>query len=499
MIARLRYDLQDPVTVMAGVILLQLIVWTLAPALVHSAPPLDVVEGLMWGREWAIITYKHPALPSWVLETARILSGGGVGWPEYLASQLFVAATFALVFLLGRDLMDAQRAAAGALLLTGVSTYAWGALEFNHNIAQLPFWAGVSLAVWRAVERQSVLWWVLIAVFAAGGMYAKFTTAVLLVVVLAWLVIDAKARRSLATPGPWVALAVFCLLTAPLAVSLYAHNFQPVTFAAARSMQGSGRIQGFILGNALTLIGPLVMLLIAGLAGPRQAASAADRSPAARPCAIEPRALRFLGIMLAGPPLLALLLALASGSGLRAAWGSPMFNLAGLFAIAVTSNRFRPQSLARIAVCAAALLVAVPIGYSVVIRGDLHAARKPFRVNWPQAEIARRFGDIWARETGGPLRIVAGYWEAGLVGVTAKDKPSIFTLGDFALSPWITPARLKAEGALALWEGPPSRMPPSLAPLVQGRPTRSESFKAAGGGRELLISYAVVPPSLSSD
>ena len=47
----------------------------------------------MWGREWAIATYKHPALPSWVLEASR-LATGTVGWPAYLAGQLFVAATY---------------------------------------------------------------------------------------------------------------------------------------------------------------------------------------------------------------------------------------------------------------------------------------------------------------------------------------------------------------------------------------------------------------------
>ena len=98
----------------------------------------------MWGREWVIATYKHPALPSWVLEASRILTGA-VGWPAYLASQLFIAATFVFVFLLGRDLMGPQRAAAGTLLLTGVAFYAWPTPEFNHNVAETPFWAAAAV------------------------------------------------------------------------------------------------------------------------------------------------------------------------------------------------------------------------------------------------------------------------------------------------------------------------------------------------------------------
>ena len=47
---------------------LEVVVWTITPSIINSAPPLDVVEGYMWGREWVLATYKHPAMPSWVLE-----------------------------------------------------------------------------------------------------------------------------------------------------------------------------------------------------------------------------------------------------------------------------------------------------------------------------------------------------------------------------------------------------------------------------------------------
>jgi hypothetical protein len=51
------------------------------------------------------------ALPSWVLEASRLVTGS-IGWPAYLVSQLFVAAAYVFVFLLGRDMMGPERAAA---------------------------------------------------------------------------------------------------------------------------------------------------------------------------------------------------------------------------------------------------------------------------------------------------------------------------------------------------------------------------------------------------
>jgi len=100
--------LQSPDTQVGLPVAGQIVAWTLAPSLTHLVPPLDVVEGYMWGREWVIAAYKHPALPSWVLEATRVLTGT-VGWPAYLVSQLFVA---------GRPRADCALAFAPAAAIT---------------------------------------------------------------------------------------------------------------------------------------------------------------------------------------------------------------------------------------------------------------------------------------------------------------------------------------------------------------------------------------------
>ena len=101
-------------------------------------------------------------------------------------------------------------------------------------------------------------------------------------------------------------------------------------------------------------------------------------------------------------------------------------------------------------------------------------------MSWPQSEISKRFAAIWARETGRPLRIVSGdNWVAGLVGITATDRPSILNNGDPALSPWITRERLEREGMLIVWEAGSKRIPPALQLLVDARPA---GRRASGGG-----------------
>jgi 4-amino-4-deoxy-L-arabinose transferase-like glycosyltransferase len=496
-----RHDqvLQNPAALVGLLVTGQIVVWTLAPALTHSAPPLDMVEGYMWGREWVIATYKHPALPSWVLEASRVVTGA-VGWPAYIVAQLFVAAAFVFAYLLGRDMMGPRRAAAGTLLLTGVAFYAWPTPEFNHNVAEMPFWAGLPFALWRAVERRGIGWWALAGALAAGGLYAKLTTALLLATLAGWIVWDARARQSLATPGPWVGAAVFALLAAPLAIWLVAHDFAPLKYAASRSARVAGDgVHIFLLSIILNLGGMLAMLAVAGLIRPGRRRGTADRplrDPP--PAAVPPRALHYLMLVTSGPLVLAIISALITGSSLKSAWGSSMFNLAGILAVALTSKHFDGEALRRIVIFAAALVVAVPTVYALVIVAGPMRAGAPLRVIWPQAEISKRLTGVWARETGRPLKIVAGdAWTAGLVGITAPDKPSILTQGDRLLSPWITPERLAREGALVVWDaGGGKPVPPRLQQVIGDAPVRQEAFpwRRSKERGDLAIGYAVVPP-----
>src|SRR5215470_4040059 len=241
--------LTEPQNLIALLVLGQLTFWTLAPAISHISPPLDVVESYMWGREWVLSTYKHPSMPGWVLEASYLLTGA-YGWPAYLISQLFIVASFAFVFVLGRELMGSEQAAAGTLLLTGIAYYAWWTPEFKHNIAETPFWAGLPWLLWRAVERRSIVWWALAGAFAGIGMYARLTVGLLMVTASVWMLVDRRARQSLATPGPWIGLTLFVILCVPLARWLVDHDFLPLIYASGRAAHSPG-IAFFVLMSLL--------------------------------------------------------------------------------------------------------------------------------------------------------------------------------------------------------------------------------------------------------
>lgn len=476
-----------PERALAALMLAQIAFWTLAPLLSHTAPPLDVVEMHVWGREWVVATFKHPNLPGLILEPTR-LAFGAVGWPAYLISQISIALTFWAVFMLGRELMDGPRALAGTLLLTGIYFFSWVTPEFNHNVAQMPLWALVMLLLWRASTHGRWLNWLLLGLAAGLSLWAKYSSGVLLIVCAAWMLWDGRARARMLTPGPWITAAAAIAVAMPQILWLAAHDFEPFAYAARRA--GGGEWWAPIEFLLTLLLDHLPMFVLLGCAG--FFGKAADDGPP-RP---DARAMRYLLLLGLGPALLTALGALMSGAGLRSSWGAPMVVLSGLIAVALLSARFSPARLKRLGIGAGVLIVVVSGLYYAHMAYGPALTGKPLRGNWPQAEISAQLEAAWRAETDAPLRIVAGdVFTAGMVGLAERDPPSVLIQGDFATSPWITPERLAREGALLVWrsDDPP---PDPLMRLAQGREVRNVAipYRRFPNVAPLLLNYAIVPP-----
>src|SRR5271169_4854513 len=73
------------------------LVWTALPALLYPNLPLDLIEALIYGREWQLGYDKLPPLPWWLVEIAYQLAGHDFGY--YLLAQIAVVTAFAFVYL----------------------------------------------------------------------------------------------------------------------------------------------------------------------------------------------------------------------------------------------------------------------------------------------------------------------------------------------------------------------------------------------------------------
>ncbi|QPC95178.1 glycosyltransferase family 39 protein [Mesorhizobium sp. INR15] len=471
--------------------LTQILCWTIMPALVTSAPPGDVVEGFMWGREWVLLTYKHPQLPAWLLETSHLLTGS-FRWPQYLLAQLVVSSTFVFVYLLGRDMVGRTRALAAVLLMPSIYFFGWPTPQFNHDFAQMPFWAAISWLLWRATRGNGALWWVALGLVSGVGLYAKFSTGLLLVFGALWLLCDARARSRLATPWPWLGFAVFLGVAAPLVMELFRIDFLPLTYVAGRDgWVLAHRARLYYIGVQLAgLAGFLAVLAISGLLR-----RPSPDEPVSQEAPVEPRAFTYLLWMGLGPAGLVMVASLFTGAG--EAWGAPMYNLIGLVAVAGLGKRLGVSEMRRLAICAAVCIVGMSSAYAAIRSASCNVFGHMVSVCWPAQLMSEQAETVWHENVKGPLGIVGG--DSGLAmlaGLNAYDKPSIFTGLDMRFAPWITPKRLQEQGMLLVWQG--SEEPPRrLVPWIKTFPVKTVLLDWSRQAPPLAINFVVIPPGTS--
>ena len=256
-----------PQAAFAGFLVVHGLVWTALPSLLYFNLPLDVIEAMIYGREWQLGYDKLPPLPWWLAEAVyRVF---GVDDSLYALSQIVVIIAFVAVWKTARPLVGATGALAAILIIDGLHYFNASATKFNHNVIELPLWALAGFAFYAALRRDKLGYWVLLGVAIGLAWWAKYFMVMLAAPFALFLVFDRDARRHLATPGPWIAAAVALAVMAPHLIWLVQNDFLPFNYAEARATPSSGSLdhlrnpaeylvaQAFFLVPSLVIAAPL--------------------------------------------------------------------------------------------------------------------------------------------------------------------------------------------------------------------------------------------------
>src|SRR3954454_13771705 len=148
---------QHPVRVFLAVLFLHAVLWTALPALFFRNLPLDLIEALIYGREWQLGYDKLPPLPWWLVEVVHRLVGHDAAY--YALAQVSVIAAFALVWLTGRSMLGAAQALVAVLIVDGLQYFQYTAANFNHDVIQPPLWALAGYSFHAAIRRGHLGFW----------------------------------------------------------------------------------------------------------------------------------------------------------------------------------------------------------------------------------------------------------------------------------------------------------------------------------------------------
>jgi hypothetical protein len=481
-----------PAAVVAGFLALHFAALALIALLAQPTLPLDVIEQLAWARDPQFAYFRHPPLPAWVLAALMAASGYRL-WLAALAGPAAATLALALVWRLARRVVDPVRAMLAVLMLEGVVYFNFTALEFNHDVIQLPLWALIALMGHRAYREGRLGDWLALGLAAAFGMLGKYSTFLLLVSLLAALLADASSRRRFATKGPWLALAVTVVVLAPHLWAVYRLDFAPFHFPFERAHAGSAWFDRIVfpVGWLAAQFAAIAAALLLG------AILAWRRGPA--PPGIAEADRRFVLILAFGPAVLSLVLQAVSGLRFRDSWGAPMWDLLGLALVMFGSGR-GGRSLGAFFAVWVAVFVAAMGARGVVTTASAYVTGRGERTQFPAHAFADAIEAGWrAQEGGRPLGIAIGdSWLAGLVSAYGRDHPSVMIDGDPAKSPWITRARLDQSGAVLVWPlGPDEAEPAAFAaafPAARPQPPLSLSYLTGVELPPIRVGWAILPP-----
>ncbi len=440
---------REPGKVLAVVLGVHLLVWTVLPVLVCPNLQLDLAEGLALGKEWQLGYWKHPPLPWWTADLIYRLAGD-VNALYFLGPLAAVICLYG-VWLLGREMIGATNALIAVLILEGIHYYNFSAVKFAHDQMQLPFWAFTALFFYRALTRRHMLDWALAGALLAGAFWAKYAAFALAATLGLFLLFDPTARRAWRTPGPYVMALAFALVISPNVWWLVQNEFMPFQYVDARAVSATGFYHYIIFplrwtGSQLLALAPAI-----GLA----ALLFAVRGLGKRPVTNELEAFnrRYVTALALGPFLVTTAVAALLGRLPVAMWGYPLWSFAPLALLLWLRPALEPIRLRRFAGGFLAVFVGFPLVYAAVEIGEPFVRDRSKATQFPGQVLAETITREWRDTFGTPLTYVGGAeFAVNNVVVYSPDRPHAIVHGNLKLSPWVDQADLRRRGAILVWE-----------------------------------------------
>lgn len=475
-------------------LIIHLLVWTLAPALVRYNLPLDSIEGTIWGHQLEWGYDKNPFLNGWLTALATTLDGHS-GWMVYLFSQLSVVACFWAVWRLANAMLSPALALIAVLLLEGIQYYNFHAIDFNDNTLELSLWALTIYFFYQACRKPTHLVWILTGLFAALGMMAKYYTAALLAGMALFFFTRAEQRKQVTTLSPYLGLMVFLAIILPHVVWLFFHDFITVTYVFARtSSQPHWTNHLFFPAQfawqQLQAFLPALVLFSLLFIGKKPLLTFKKLTP------FNKAFLFYIGL---GPFLLTILLSLLLGIKLRAGWGMPLLSLWGIVLVAAFEPSLTKTKMHGFLAAIFILMGTLVSGYTL----SLIDSKDPSSANFPGREIARHLTQQWHDTYHLPLAYVAGSrWVGGNIEFYSHDHPAVFMEWDKRRSPWINTDNMQRKGAIFIWnisenESMPQDLQKQFPQLLTPRVLEFSWHRNTKNLPPIKIGMAILPPCSS--
>jgi 4-amino-4-deoxy-L-arabinose transferase-like glycosyltransferase len=236
-------------------------------AVYASLVDLRTDEAYYWtfSKENVLSFLDHPPMVAWFIRAGTAIFGDSnfgvrfAGLVAMLVSQLLLADIV-------RRVTHDMRAVILAVLMPEAALY-YGLLmaKVAPDVALIPFALAMMWALVRLVESDDGRWWLAAGAFAGFALLSKFTAAMLLPAVIAFMLVPDWRRRWLSSPHPWLAALIALALFSPVLIWNAEHDWASFKFQLVRasaSHEWSLRTMGDFLGLQFGQVGPVLLPVV---------------------------------------------------------------------------------------------------------------------------------------------------------------------------------------------------------------------------------------------
>ena len=396
-------------------LVLHLSIWTLVPFLSNENLPLDTIEALAWGSNLDWGYDKHPPLSAFFPEIFYQIFGNQ-DWAYYLLSQIFIVASFIVIFKLSKEFLKNETyALLSIFLLEGIYFFNFTTPEFNVNICQIPFWSLTTYYAWQSFKNNNFLNWILFGLFAALGLLSKYLFIYLLISIklffIYYLFKNKKFNYRYLIP-----VAVFLLFISPHLIWLIENDYKTIAYGLKRTgLEQSTFLNHLIyplkfIFKQIGILIPFFILLSLILKKYKFKINYLDKKSI------------FLIFITVMPIFLIILTSLIFSANIRTMWMTPFYLLFGLFFIYHFKSNINLNFLKRFIISFLLIFILSPAIYLYV-----SFSKDNKRTDYPGKEIAELVQNRWNKNFTNNITIVVGdEWVAGNLSYHLQSRPKWF-------------------------------------------------------------------------
>ncbi|MGB6955323.1 MAG: glycosyltransferase family 39 protein, partial [Bradyrhizobium sp.] len=223
-----------------------------------------------WSKESVLSFLDHPPMIAWFIRFGTAIFGDTSFGARFAGLVAMLGTQLLLADIVWRRTRDIRATVIVVAMMEASLYYGLLMTKVSPDVPLVLFVTAMAWALVRLADSDDARWWLAAGLFAGLAALSKFTIALLLPAVLAFMWVPAWRGRWLRNPYPWAAAVIAVLVFMPVLVWNMQHDWASFRFQAVRATEThpwSLRTLGEFIGLQFGLVGfVLLPVVLTGVA-----------------------------------------------------------------------------------------------------------------------------------------------------------------------------------------------------------------------------------------